>query len=196
MLKIIANVSKKVPIPGLDFSSQSFMAGIEVEVSDGSTPEQLQHRIREVYHLLEHAVDTEIRSYGGVPELHSTGMPTPGSPKTDRRDDRHSDLDCRHDDRSGKETADGSHRQSNGQSPRRQEYGDNDRADQNRTSQNREGRTATRAQQKAIHAIAKAKGLDRRGLANRPKEVYGVNTVEELTVGAASELIDAVKHAS
>ncbi len=64
MIKIHANVSKKVPVPGVQFSSQSFMAGIEIEVSDGATAEQIQGRIKEVYGLLENTIDAEIAAQG------------------------------------------------------------------------------------------------------------------------------------
>ena len=60
MLKIHANVSKKVPIPNLDYSSQQYMAGLELEVGDGATPEQIQERIRQVYGLLESSIDAQI----------------------------------------------------------------------------------------------------------------------------------------
>jgi len=68
MIKLIANVSKKVPIPGVDFSSQCYMAGIEVEVSDRATPEQIKQRIGEVYALLENSIDSELAAHG-VEEL-------------------------------------------------------------------------------------------------------------------------------
>lgn len=67
MIRITANVSKKVPVPGVEYSSQSFMAGIEVEVSDGATPEQIQARIREVYAILEQTIDSEIAARNGEP---------------------------------------------------------------------------------------------------------------------------------
>lgn len=34
MIKLSANLSKKVPIPGRDFSSQQYGAGLEIEVAD------------------------------------------------------------------------------------------------------------------------------------------------------------------
>ena len=64
MIKIVASMSKKVPIPCLDYSSQSFMAGLEVEVSDGATAEQIKERIHEVYALLESSIDAEVAAHG------------------------------------------------------------------------------------------------------------------------------------
>lgn len=65
MIRIIANVSKKVPVPGVEYSSQSFMAGIEVEVSDGATPEEIQQKIHSVYSTLERTIDSEIAARNG-----------------------------------------------------------------------------------------------------------------------------------
>src|SRR3989339_1057798 len=62
MIKLHATVGKKVPIPDRDYSSQSYSAGIELEVADAATPEQLQERIQEVYRLLEATVDAEIQA--------------------------------------------------------------------------------------------------------------------------------------
>jgi len=62
MIKIVANVSKKVPVPGIEFSSQSYMAGLEVEVSDGASQEEIRARIRDVYSTLEQAIEAEIQA--------------------------------------------------------------------------------------------------------------------------------------
>lgn len=43
MIRIIANASKKAPIPALDFSSQNYMAGLEVE--EGARERQTCERI-------------------------------------------------------------------------------------------------------------------------------------------------------
>lgn len=66
MIKLHATVSKKVPIPGLNYSSRSYSAGIELEVADAASREQLEHRIREVYQLLERTVDAEIQAADAV----------------------------------------------------------------------------------------------------------------------------------
>ena len=38
MVRISANISKKVPIPGTEFSSQQYGAAMEIEVSDADRP--------------------------------------------------------------------------------------------------------------------------------------------------------------
>ena len=60
MIKISANISKKVPIPAQQYSSQSFGASLEIEVSDADKPEAIQARIRELYGLLSSTIDEQI----------------------------------------------------------------------------------------------------------------------------------------
>lgn len=93
MIKINANISKKVPIAGMDYSSQSFMAGLEVEISDSADPSQVKERIREVYQLLEESINEQIASHqcastnetctgsnrGGYRNNYSQNRPQPGS---------------------------------------------------------------------------------------------------------------------
>jgi len=61
MIKLTANMCKKVPIAGMNYSSQSFMAGLEVEISEHSNNADICERIREVYKLLEKSVDEQIK---------------------------------------------------------------------------------------------------------------------------------------
>ena len=63
MIKLTANLSKKVPIAGLSYSSQSFMAGLEVELSDAAALPEVQARIREVYALLEQSINEQIATH-------------------------------------------------------------------------------------------------------------------------------------
>jgi hypothetical protein len=60
MIKISANVSKKVPMPGIDYSSHQFGAAMEIEVSDADRPEAVQQRLKELYVLLAHTIDDQI----------------------------------------------------------------------------------------------------------------------------------------
>lgn len=61
MIKLSANMCKKVPIAGLNYSSQSFMAGLEVEISDNCNDAEIRNRIRDVYLLLEQSVNEQIK---------------------------------------------------------------------------------------------------------------------------------------
>jgi hypothetical protein len=60
MIKLSASVSRKVPVPNLEFSSQSFHGGVEVEVSDGASEQQIRERLGALYALLDGAVQSEI----------------------------------------------------------------------------------------------------------------------------------------
>jgi len=66
MIKLTGNVSRKVPIPGTDFSSQSFGAGMEVEVSNEATTEVIQGKFKEMYNLLETSVKEQIAANGNA----------------------------------------------------------------------------------------------------------------------------------
>jgi hypothetical protein len=60
MVKLSGSISRKVPIEGIQYSSQSFAAGMEVEVSDGEDPNVIRERIRELYTLLSESIDEQI----------------------------------------------------------------------------------------------------------------------------------------
>jgi hypothetical protein len=60
MLKLTSSFSKKVPVAGADYSSQSYHAAVEVELPDGLTPEQLRQRIHETFELVRGSVEAEL----------------------------------------------------------------------------------------------------------------------------------------
>ena len=60
MLRLNASFSKKVPVEGQDYSSQSFHASVEVEIPDGLTPEQLRGRIHDTFALVRESVEIEL----------------------------------------------------------------------------------------------------------------------------------------
>ncbi len=60
MLKLTASYSKKVPVQGQDYSSQSYHAAVEVEIPDGLTQQQLDARIHETFALVKDSVETEL----------------------------------------------------------------------------------------------------------------------------------------
>lgn len=64
MIKLTGNVSRKVPIPGKEFSSQSFGAGMEVEVGNNATPEEVSNTLKDMYEILEKVVKEQIVSNG------------------------------------------------------------------------------------------------------------------------------------
>lgn len=66
MIKLTGNVNRKVPIPGKEFSSQSFGAGMEVEVGNDVSLEEVSNKFKEMYKILEKSVKEQIVS-NGVP---------------------------------------------------------------------------------------------------------------------------------
>ena len=67
MLKLTASLSKKLPIEGVEFSSRSASAGIEVEMPSSASPEEVGCRIQRLYDVLESAVDDQLGSPHQVP---------------------------------------------------------------------------------------------------------------------------------
>ena len=59
MLKLNASYSKKVPVEG-EYTSQSYHAGIEVELPDGLNSEQLKGKILETFALVRNRVEAEL----------------------------------------------------------------------------------------------------------------------------------------
>jgi hypothetical protein len=60
MLKLSTSYSKKVPVEGQQYSSESFHASVEVELSDSLTPDQIQEKIHSTADYLRQAVDAEL----------------------------------------------------------------------------------------------------------------------------------------
>jgi len=71
-IKLSANYSKKLGLP--QFSSHSFSASVEVELTDIS---QVEAEIQKLYELLQHSVDQEIQQTGFVPQ--ANGQSTNGN---------------------------------------------------------------------------------------------------------------------
>ena len=87
MLKLNASYSKKVPVEGQDFSSQSFHASVEVEIPDGLTAEQLQQRIHETFALVRDSVEGELHngSHATVPPSPAPRQERPAAPASGKQ---------------------------------------------------------------------------------------------------------------
>jgi hypothetical protein len=67
-VKLSANYSKKIGLP--HYSSHSFMASVEIELTDLS---QVESECQRLYELLQQSVDREIQQVGFLPEAKSNG---------------------------------------------------------------------------------------------------------------------------
>ena len=76
MIKLNASYSKKVPSDE-KFSSQSYLACLEVELPTGQTTAQLQQKIHDTFELVKASVEDEI-----------AGRTTPASPRQQKRSER------------------------------------------------------------------------------------------------------------
>ena len=80
MLKLTASYSKKVPVAGADYSSQSYHAAVELEIPDGQSPEQLQARIRQTFEMVRSSVENELHN-GHSPAVPVETAPVPAKEK-------------------------------------------------------------------------------------------------------------------
>ena len=163
MIKISANVSKKVPIAGTQFSSQQYGASLEIEVSDADRSDAMQQRIRELYNLLSISIDEQIASatngrpvtngpvQAQVPVPQQNRLPSPVTNGNGRQNGR-------------------SQSTGNGSTPARKT-------------------TATDAQCRAIFAICKSLNIDMAALLAD----YNVAEPSQLHVKTASQIIDELK---
>lgn len=62
MLKAIVSHSKKVPVPGQQYSSQSYHLSLETEISDGLSVDRIQQKIHDTFELVKTAVEQELQS--------------------------------------------------------------------------------------------------------------------------------------
>lgn len=68
MLKLSASAMKKVPTDGLDYSSRSCSAGIEVELPSGSKADEIRCRLKQLCAVLEIAVDEQLGNPRPIPD--------------------------------------------------------------------------------------------------------------------------------
>lgn len=71
-IKLSANYSKKLGLP--QYSSHSFSASVEVELSDIT---QVEAEVQKLYELLQHSVDQEIQHPGFIPGSNGNGRAQP-----------------------------------------------------------------------------------------------------------------------
>jgi len=167
MIKLSANVSKKVPIPGLDYSSQNFNAGMEVEIGSNTSRGELKEKYQELYRILEDSIqeqisDVSIGANQNAPQRQPQRATGSGNGGNGHGGNGHS--------------GGGSRRNGSGGNGKKNDI------------------KATDAQVRAIFAIAGSKGYDKRGIQDMLSESYGVSSPKQLHIGDASSLIDSLKN--
>jgi len=149
-------------VPNLEYSSQSYMAGLEVEISDGATDEQIKDRLAHVYAMLETSVDREIAQAEATAAKLAQAQQSPAQPP-----------------RPAAGVANGQPQRPAGGAP-----GPRPIEPRNRRA------GASAAQVKAIFGISKDKGMTRESLLALLAQQYGgVTQPEDLSVKQASEFI-------
>lgn len=82
MLKAIINYSKKIPIPGQQFSSQSYHLSLETEISDGLDDDVIRQRIHETFELVKSTVEEELQGSNKQKQLQKPSEPSKASAPT------------------------------------------------------------------------------------------------------------------
>jgi hypothetical protein len=156
MIRLSASLSRKLPVAGIEFSSQSVSAGLEVEVSDSADGEEIARKLKSIYTLLDRSITEQIGAASKAPSFAAFESKSPS-------------LDPANETPKSKGgNGNGSPRRGNGQ--------------------------ASPAQIKAVFAISKNKGMDRKGLVELLKAEYGVERPDDLSVKDASDLIGKLQN--
>lgn len=69
MIRLSASLSRKLPVPDIEFSSQSVSAGLEVEVSDSADGEEIAGKLKGMYALLDRSITQQIGTTAPVPAV-------------------------------------------------------------------------------------------------------------------------------
>lgn len=149
MIRVSANLSKKVPLPNQEYSMLQCGGSLEVEVSDADQPENIKSKVSKLYKLLDEAIDEQIKAAVSGASLPASSSVAPAN---------------------GHQQAQPANRVGN-------------------AVQSKRGTLATAAQCRAIHAIATRKGVALESVLGE----YGAAKPEDLSVKAASQLIDKLK---
>jgi hypothetical protein len=88
MIKLNTSYSKKIPVEGQQFSSESFHASVEIELSDSLTPDQIQEKIHANAELLRQSVDAELGQARQPVQERQRGAFTPRQQQSSRQQER------------------------------------------------------------------------------------------------------------
>jgi hypothetical protein len=169
-IKLSGSVSRKVPIPGLDYSSQSYSAGMEIEINSANAVE-VQAQLAQLYDSLSRGIDAQI----------ATATPPTAAP-VQHNGNGHGYVQSP----VASQATPQAGQQHNGYVNGR------NRLPAANGNGNGSGRrvSASAAQCRAIFAICKSQGLD----ISSVLLPYQVNKPEELFIRDASALIDQLKN--
>lgn len=79
-IKLSGSVSRKIPIQGVEYSSQSFGASLEVEINSDD-PAGVQASLLQLYASLNSGIDAQIAAASQPAVVHSkSALPTPPTP--------------------------------------------------------------------------------------------------------------------
>ena len=166
-VKLSANYSKKLGLPG--FSSHSFSASVEVELTDLS---QVEAECQKLYQLLQQSVDHEIQQVGFVPgEFY--GIEAVGQENNNGHRPQHSNGNGNGYSRHGN----GRHPQSNGHSRASNGNGIGERWN------------CTDGQRGFILRLVNEHNLDKQEVDDLARQFFGIG-VRELNKMQASQLLD------
>jgi len=195
MTKLTAGVVKKVPVPGVAYSNQEFSAGLEVELPDDASAGEVQQRLRDMYALLGETVESEIAAATEAARRSGADDRT-GDGRDDRRDRQdHNQQNGGNGWRNRQGNRDNGGYQSDYHRGNGSRQGGSWRRNGNNGNGNGRGGQASQSQVKAVFAIAKDQGIDRRDIVERIEDQFGVRRVEDLDVRQASQLIEQLKAA-
>ena len=168
MIKISANVSKKVPIEGMQFSSQQFGAAMEIEISDADQPDAIHARIADLYAILSSSIDAQIAGASHSSNVHRAPVVNIATART---------------------------RPVQSQPVSQQGNGYSNGNGRNRVSGvngNGRGVKASEAQCRAIYAICKSQGIEMASVLAD----FNVADPKDLAIKDASRVIDLLKNGS
>lgn len=170
MIRLSANLSRKIPIANVDYSSQQYGASMEVEASDTDSPEAIKQKFRQLYAVLEESVNAQIAA---ATEAHGQAADQDNGDNGHRQSGAGQQV-CRPNDGDPRSRAQGSP-SGNGNGQRSSRLG--------------QPVPATAAQIRAIKSIALEQGLDLAEVL----APYRVTEVAGLSIRNASKLIDDLK---
>jgi hypothetical protein len=88
MIKLNTSYSKKVPVEGTQYSSESFHTSLEIELADNLSASEIQEKIHSTAELLRQSVDAELGQTQQPVQERQRGAFTPRQPQGSRQQER------------------------------------------------------------------------------------------------------------